>query len=78
MNFKKLKDRYNKLGAQTRHLIELAFFVLEYGIISNIITAALVGNYITILNVIAYGLVWYLIMYQTANVRKAIRIKEED
>ena len=69
LNLKKSKF-YRRHREEITYLLDLIRFVVEYGILLNIIFFAIIGFPITIINVVGLGFGWHFIRYEIPKLLK--------
>jgi len=79
--FKNLKirivRRYNRLSPRTKELIEnlysFLYFVIEYGILINVVLYGVFNIPVTIKSIFGWGVLWYFIKYELKSVHRIWR-----
>jgi hypothetical protein len=77
MNLGALIGKYKKLDKRIHYVVDLCVFILEYGIVTNIVMAALFAAPFTPLNIVAFGFIWYMLEEEVPKIKKKWKTTEE-
>ena len=70
--WKKINQRiirfYNRLSGSYKNLIQFIGFVLEYGILINIILYGVFGISVTVQSIFGWGILWYFIKHESKDI----------
>jgi len=66
----KIKKRYAKMSEPKKYVIDLIRFIIEYGLVWNIVLFVLFGFKLSPINVCGLGLAWYVVRYEVPKLVK--------